>query len=117
MRPHLRRRARRYARSSAHIGCRTLTDLLIPAGVSNWGTYALGAAVAMLRAAEHPAAVEALRTWNSAKHRHLLEAFVAAGAVDGVTNRPEPTVDGIPTADYLAHFERIKAAALGPVSS
>jgi hypothetical protein len=97
----------------AHIGCRTPTDLLIPAGVSNWGAYALGAAVAMLRSAQYSAAREALASWTSAKHFDLLKALVAAGAVDGVTKRAEPTVDGIPTTDYLAHFQRIKAAVVG----
>jgi hypothetical protein len=96
----------------AHIGCRTPTDLLIPAGVSNWGAYALGAAVAVLRSAQHPAAREALEDWTAEKHRGLLQTLVTADAVDGVTKRAEPTVDGIPTADYLAHFERIKTAVV-----
>lgn len=98
---------------SANIACRTPTDLLIPAGVSNWGAYALGAAVAMLRSDQHPAAREALNDWTADKHLALLKTLVAAGAVDGVTKRAEPTVDGIPTADYLAHFERIKSAVVG----
>lgn len=97
----------------AYIGCRTSTDLLIPAGVSNWGAYALGAAVAMLRSARHPAAREAFDDWTAAKHQALLETLVAAGAVDGVTKRPKPTVDGIPVNDYLAHLEHIQAVAWG----
>ncbi|MBA4018839.1 MAG: hypothetical protein C0483_16855 [Pirellula sp.] len=97
---------------SARIACRIATDYTIPAGVSNWGAYALGAAVVSRRASRRPEAPMALADWTTDKHRNLLRALVAAGAVDGVTKRAAATVDGISLDLYLAQFERIKAAAV-----
>ena len=69
------------------------TDVLIPAGVSNWGAYAVVAALAILRArpelAHHPE-----------QERYLLQACPELGLVDGTTGRLEPTVDGM---DLLVH--------------
>ncbi len=98
--------------ASARIACRVATDFTIPAGISNWGAYALGAAVVSLRSALRPEALRTLADWTAAKHQKLLAALVEAGAVDGVTKRAEATVDGIPLDVYLAQFERIKAAAV-----
>lgn len=98
--------------ASARIACRIATDFTIPAGVSNWGAYALAAAVASLRASQWPDAMPALAKWTARKHQELLAVLVAAGAVDGVTKRAEATVDGVPLEAYLAQFERIKAAAV-----
>ena len=98
--------------ASARIACRVATDFTIPCGVSNWGAYALAAAVVSLRASQRPDAPRALAEWTASKHQALLAALVEAGAVDGVTKRAEATVDGIPLDTYLAHFERIKAAAV-----
>lgn len=97
---------------TARIACRIRTNATIPSGVSNWGAYALGAAVASLRASQRPEAMRTLAAWTSEKHQKLLAALVAAGAVDGVTKRAEATVDGIPLDAYLAQFERIKAAVM-----
>lgn len=66
---------------------------VVAAGVSNWGAWGLVAALAARtgRRLLHPPAAEAA----------LLGALVAAGAVDGVTGRAEPTVDGLPLASHL----------------
>lgn len=98
--------------ASARIACRVATDFTIPCGVSNWGAYALAAAVVSLRASQRPDAPRALAEWTASKHQALLAALIEAGAVDGVTKLAEATVDGIPLDTYLAHFERIKAAAM-----
>ena len=98
--------------ASARIACRIATDFTIPAGVSNWGAYALGAAVVSLRASQWPDAMPALAKWTARKHQELLAVLVASGAVDGVTKRVDATVDGLPLEAYLAQFERIKAAAV-----
>jgi len=91
------------------IACRVATDHTIVAGVSNWGAYALGAAVAVLRG--HG---DDVREWTSLRQRELIEAMVVCGgAVDGVTKRRECTVDGLAMDDYLAVFEAIRAAVLG----
>jgi D-glutamate cyclase len=65
------------------------TDVLLPAGVSNWGCYAIQAALAILTGKlelAHTAAME----------KHLIEAAAAAGLVDGNTGKCEATVDGMP---------------------
>jgi hypothetical protein len=90
--------------SGATIACRIPTTHTIIAGVSNWGAYALGAAVAALRGRR-----DAVAAWTAEKQRALIEAMVArGGAVDGLTKRREPTVDGLPLDDYLAVFDEIR---------
>jgi Domain of unknown function (DUF4392) len=62
-------------------------DHLVVAGVSNWGAYGVVAHLGRVtrRRLLHTAADE----------RRLIEACVAAGAVDGLTRRREPTVDSL----------------------
>jgi cytochrome c551/c552 len=94
--------------SGAQIACRIATTHTIVAGVSNWGAYALGAAVAALRG--NHAAVAA---WTAEKQRALIEAMVArGGAVDGLTKRREATIDGLVLDEYLAVFDEIRNLAL-----
>ena len=74
------------------IGCITGCDHLIVAGVSNWGAYGLMAALAVLHAAWSPMLARFL---TAERDLALTKAIVdKAGAVDGVTARNEPTVDG-----------------------
>jgi hypothetical protein len=95
--------------SGATIACRIKTNHTILAGVSNWGGYALGAAVAALRGRR-----DAVEAWTVEHQRKLIETMVEkGGAVDGVTKRPEATVDGLSMADYLAVFSEIRDIALG----
>ena len=89
------------------IVCRIAADLPLLAGVSNWAGYALGLAVCQLRLGSVPP------TWTAEVLRLLLETLVQAGAVDGVTRRPEATVDGLPLEEYLRHFAAIRAAVVG----
>jgi D-glutamate cyclase len=80
------------------------TDVLIPAGVSNWGCYAIQAALAILLAKPdfiHTAAME----------RRLVDAAANAGLVDGNTGKCEPTVDGMPIEVHAGIVELIGAAA------
>ena len=62
-------------------------DHLVVAGVSNWGAYGIVAQLARLtgRSLLH----------TPAEERRLIDACVGAGAVDGITRRREPTVDGL----------------------
>ena len=64
------------------------TDVLIPAGVSNWGAYAVVAGLAI-----HHARAEIAH--SPAQERALVEACPALGLVDGTTGRLEATVDGM----------------------
>lgn len=97
----------REALKGEHAGriiCRIATDFLILAGVSNWGAYALACAVAGLGGR-----ADLIADWNERSQRELIECLVRdGGAVDGVTRRREPTVDGLPLETYLAVFEQIR---------
>lgn len=89
------------------IFCATPADYVIPAGISNWGAYALVAALSLLagrlllRPPEH--------------ERAVLQALLAAGAVDGCTRAPTLSVDGLDWDDYaivLADIYRETVTAL-----
>ena len=84
---------------------RLATDVLLPAGVSNWGCYAIvGALVALTGKAElvHTPAME----------RRLVEAAANAGLVDGNTGKCEPTVDGLSLDVHTALVEVMMTTAL-----
>lgn len=84
------------------IACRVAADIAVLAGTSNWGGYALALAVASLRGT--PLSSPSL---TPAGQQRLLEALVAAGAVDGRTRKAEPTVDGLTSEDYLGTLEEM----------
>ncbi len=90
----------------ARIACRVATDWTIACGVSNWGAYALGSAVAWLRGRP-----ELLVEWSDARERTVLAALVQAGAVDGVTGQSSMSVDGMPIEQHLAIWGQIREAA------
>ncbi len=78
------------------------TDVLLPAGVSNWGCYAIQAALAILTGRPelaHTAAME----------KHLIEAAAAAGLVDGNTGKTEATVDGMPIEVHMGIVQLLAA--------
>src|SRR5262249_44344709 len=81
----------RTVRNGAEIACVVPCDHLIVAGVSNWGAYGLMAALAVLR----PDWQETIAHFLSAERDLAVTRAVVekAGAVDGVTARPEATVD------------------------
>ncbi|HVW02824.1 MAG TPA: glutamate cyclase domain-containing protein [Planctomycetaceae bacterium] len=88
----------------AKIPCRIATDWNIISGTSNWGGYALAAAVLLLRGE-----TERLRPFDREQQRHALEYLVEHGpAVDGVTRRREATVDGLPFLTYIQPWEGIR---------
>jgi hypothetical protein len=89
------------------VACRIATDFTLLAGVSDWAAYALAMAVCRLRHSDWVAA------WGAEGQRAMIEALVSeAGAVDGVTGRREPTVDGLPLETYLQVFSGIHALCL-----
>jgi hypothetical protein len=84
------------------IACRTATDHLIVAGISNWGAWALAAGVMLLRGQ-----VEA-SFFDPDREQKLLEHLVANGRlVDGVTGQRTAMVDGLAFAEYAKPLKRI----------
>jgi hypothetical protein len=97
--------ARRLSGEQApRVPCRVPTHWNIIAGTSNWGACALAAAVALLRRE-----VSALARFDGRQQQEVLEQMVADGpAVDGVTRRREPTVDGLPFQTYIQPWAEIR---------
>ena len=90
------------------IGCVVPADFLIAAGVSHWGAYAMLASLALLRP-EWSAAM--LRGLNPGLDRSVVEAMVRDGpAVDGISLRREPTIDGL---GMDAHQEVLDSISIG----
>ena len=90
----VRARLAREGRLMAAIASAVSVDHLVVAGVSNWGAYGIVAHLARL------AGQPLLHT--PADERRLIEACVAAGAVDGITRRRERTVDGMEADTHAA---------------
>ena len=70
--------------------CSVPADVALAVDVSNWGAYALGCLLSCERG-----------LWlghSSDEEERLLRGLVAAGAVDGLSRRAEPSVDGFPLA-------------------
>ncbi|MBI3826962.1 MAG: DUF4392 domain-containing protein [Candidatus Rokubacteria bacterium] len=90
----------------AQIASVVRVDHLVVAGTSNWGAYGIVAALERLagRPLLHTPALE----------RRMVVACVAAGAVDGLTLRREPTVDGLPLDVHAGIVGLLGAAAGGP---
>lgn len=93
--------------AGAHAGrvpCRIATDWAILGGTSNWGAFALAAVIAAARGR-----TDVIAAWDAARHAAVLKRMVAEGpAVDGITRRREPTVDGLPFVTYLQPWEGIR---------
>ncbi|WP_124800739.1 glutamate cyclase domain-containing protein [Paraburkholderia phosphatilytica] len=80
----------------------TATDVVVSASVSNWGAYAVAAALAArLRNAD---------LLHSSKLDHeLIAATVRAGARDGATSRADVAVDGIGWQGHAAFVELLRS--------
>jgi hypothetical protein len=90
--------------SAPRIISRIATDFTIIAGVSDWAAYALALAVGRLCDAP-----ELGRDWDAPRQRALIEQMVLrTQAVDGLTLRREPTVDGLPLDVYLRPLEAMR---------
>jgi len=81
-------------------------DHLVVAGTSNWGAYGVVAELSRLcaRPLLHSADEEG----------RMIRACVDAGAVDGRTRRPEPTVDGLPLEAHVGMLELLRLFAVPP---
>ncbi len=80
------------------------TDILFPVGVSNWGCYAVTAALAIMTGNE-----DLIHTPDL--ERRLLEASPQIGLVDGTSGRLEPTADGLPLAVHTGLVELLRTTA------
>jgi D-glutamate cyclase len=83
--------------------CPISSDLCICAGVSNWGGYALAALLSVL-------AGKVLLPEPPELSR-LVDAIVAAGAVDGISGLPARTVDGLPWQSEEDVYDRLSRIA------
>lgn len=97
------------------IGCIIPADFLIAASVSNWGGYALAAAIAVAKADDS----NSLKIWidrclpSEDDESKLLNRCVAKGCRDGVSGKVEATVDGMPFETSMQCLRDIRKAALG----
>jgi hypothetical protein len=80
----------------------TATDVVVSASVSNWGAYAIAAALA--------AKTRDLNVLHTPKLEHtLIDATVRAGARDGATSRAEVAVDGINWEGHTSFVELLRS--------
>jgi hypothetical protein len=99
----------RHIQNGAAIACVTPARHLIVAGVSNWGAYALLAALAVLRDDWRKKMLGCL---DAALDTAVLEAMVLHGpAVDGVSRLRAMTVDSLDLAIHHSKLHEIRALA------
>jgi hypothetical protein len=110
--------------NAATIGCVVPTDTLLVASVSNWGGYALAAAVVVqaccadtnrLFSKEELPTRLAEGLVSSEDETAICARMVAAGARDGITKKQELMVDGFPLSQSLQVLEDIRSVALSIV--
>jgi hypothetical protein len=88
------------------VACRTVTDYLIVAGISNWGAWALATGVMMLRGKVDSSLFDVDREHD------LLKLLVERGPlVDGVSGQPTATVDGLAFEEYAKPLRIIASTA------
>ncbi|MEW6486775.1 MAG: glutamate cyclase domain-containing protein [Thermodesulfobacteriota bacterium] len=83
------------------------TDYCIVAGVSNWGALGLVGALSVLEGRD-------LLPAGGKLTADLEKVVEVGGAVDGVTGRREPTVDGLPAAESLRVLEELRSHVAPP---
>lgn len=79
----------RHIKFGKRIGSIVKVDSLVLSAVSNWGAYGL-IAQASIELGENM-----IVGWNKEEEK-ILRALVSSGVIDGVTKKPELSVDGIP---------------------
>ena len=111
----------RHVTNGDTIGCVVPARWLIPCSVSNWGGYALAAAVAMATAAMgdqlYPGSVANASTVlpSPAEEAAIVDAGISVGMRDGVTGLQQRTVDGMPwaaTEEVLRQAHQLVALAV-----
>ena len=103
--------------NASNIACDVATDHLIVASVSNWGGYALAAAVAVLsttnnndRVAFFPSRKVAILKClpSSAIETNIMSRLVESGARDGLTGKQAMMVDGMPFQESIKVLDDLK---------
>lgn len=99
------------------IGCVIAADYLIAASVSNWGGYALAAAIALAVWEQKSKDEDLSHLIDRCLPREsdevaLLHRCVAAGCRDGVSGKMEATVDGMPLETSMKCLNDIRQSAL-----
>jgi hypothetical protein len=100
----IREAVARYIPNGERVCAAQATDVVFPCGVSNWGCYAIQAALAILTSREELAHTTALE-------QRLLTAAMRIGLVDGLHGTREPTVDGLPAEVHLAVVQLLATTA------
>ncbi|AXL53730.1 hypothetical protein DSC91_007302 [Paraburkholderia caffeinilytica] len=83
----------------------TVTDVVVSASVSNWGAYAIAAALAA-----KTGNIDVLHS-QTLEHE-LIEATVRAGARDGATSKAEVAVDGINWQGHTSFVELLRSIVI-----
>jgi hypothetical protein len=97
---NVRARIGRAGALARRIASVVMVDHLVVAGTSNWGAY--GIVAELSRLADRPLLHAA------DEERKMIQSCVDAGAVDGITRRPEPTVDGLPLEAHVGMLELLR---------
>jgi hypothetical protein len=84
------------------LGTRVATDVLVPANCSNWGAYAIAAALAIIR--NDPSLLH-----TAEDEARIITACVDHHAVDGSTGRHILEVDGMPLSVQCALVDMLQA--------
>jgi hypothetical protein len=90
----VRARLAREGALMARIASVVSVDHLVVAGVSNWGAYGIVAQLGRLTGQR--------LVHTPDDERRMIDACVRAGAADGITRRPEPTVDALDADAHAA---------------
>lgn len=94
----------RYIPNGERVCAAQATDVLLACGVSNWGCYAIQAALAILTCRIELAHTPALE-------QRLLAAATRIGLIDGLHGTREPSVDGLPAEVHLAVVQLLATTA------
>ncbi|MDN5361019.1 MAG: D-glutamate cyclase [Moorella sp. (in: firmicutes)] len=87
---NIRAAVAQYVPHGAYSGAATGADILVAACISNWGAYGVAAALAAL--------TQKPELLNKVNVERIIEVCVNKGAIDGLSARPDPLVDGTPAA-------------------
>ncbi len=88
----------------AGIACETKTDNLVAASVSNWGAYGIAACLAAVTG-------EAEALHSGEREKNLLMEASRSGAVDGITGKNTPSVDGLDCEVHIHVVELLRELA------
>jgi hypothetical protein len=100
---NVRARVARVGANARRFASIVTVDHLVVAGTSNWGAYGIVAELSRLAGRD--------LLHSSEDEQRMIAACVAAGAVDGVTRRAEPTVDRLPFGAQTGILELLRVAA------